>query len=36
VIAGASKADQVVTNAEAGQWAPNPEDLVALDEITAP
>jgi aryl-alcohol dehydrogenase-like predicted oxidoreductase len=36
VIAGASKADQVVTNAEAGQWEPTPEDLVALDEITAP
>ena len=36
VIAGASKADQVLTNAEAGQWEPTPEDLVALDEITAP
>jgi aryl-alcohol dehydrogenase-like predicted oxidoreductase len=36
VIAGASKADQVVTNAEAGQWEPTPEDLVALDEVTAP
>nr|CAA9313977.1 MAG: Oxidoreductase [uncultured Nocardioidaceae bacterium] len=36
VIAGASKADQVRTNAEAGQWEPTPEDLVVLDEITAP
>lgn len=36
VIAGASKPEQVVTNAQAGEWEPAPEDLVALDEVTAP
>jgi len=35
VIAGASKAEQVVANAEAGQWQPSLEDLAALDEVTA-
>jgi len=35
VIAGASKAQQVVTNAQAGQWQPSVEDLAALDEVTA-
>jgi aryl-alcohol dehydrogenase-like predicted oxidoreductase len=36
VIAGASKPEQVVTNAEAGRWEPTPEDLAALDRVTAP
>ena len=36
VIAGASKAEQVVANAAAGEWEPTPEDLVALDQVTAP
>lgn len=35
VIAGASKPEQVVTNAQAGRWEPTPEDLGALDEVTA-
>jgi aryl-alcohol dehydrogenase-like predicted oxidoreductase len=35
VIAGASKAEQVVTNAQAGEWQPSLEDLAALDEVTA-
>ena len=34
VIAGASKAEQVVANAAAGEWEPTPEDLAALDEAT--
>jgi aryl-alcohol dehydrogenase-like predicted oxidoreductase len=35
VIAGASKAEQVVANAHAGLWDPSPEDLLALDVVTA-
>ncbi len=35
VIAGASRAEQVVANAAAGEWEPTPEDLVALDQVTA-
>jgi aryl-alcohol dehydrogenase-like predicted oxidoreductase len=35
VIAGASKPDQVRSNAEAGEWEPTLEDLVALEEVTA-
>jgi aryl-alcohol dehydrogenase-like predicted oxidoreductase len=35
VIAGASKPEQVVINAEAGEWQPSLEDLAALDEVTA-
>ncbi len=33
VIAGATKPEQVRTNAAAGLWQPTPEDLAALDEI---
>jgi len=36
VIAGVTSADQVRKNAAAGEWAPSDEDLVALDELTAP
>jgi aryl-alcohol dehydrogenase-like predicted oxidoreductase len=36
VIAGATKPEQVVANVEAGLWEPTPDDLVALDEATAP
>jgi aryl-alcohol dehydrogenase-like predicted oxidoreductase len=36
VIAGASKPEQVVTNAEAGAWEPSLEDLAALDEVMQP
>jgi len=36
VIAGASKPEQVGANAEAGEWEPIAEDLIALDEVTAP
>jgi aryl-alcohol dehydrogenase-like predicted oxidoreductase len=35
VIAGASKPEQVVINAEAGEWQPSLDDLAALDEVTA-
>jgi aryl-alcohol dehydrogenase-like predicted oxidoreductase len=34
VIAGATSAEQVRANAEAGQWEPTDEDLAELDEIT--
>jgi aryl-alcohol dehydrogenase-like predicted oxidoreductase len=33
VIAGATKPEQVATNAAAGDWQPSPEDLAALDEL---
>ncbi|OFE16821.1 aldo/keto reductase [Humibacillus sp. DSM 29435] len=36
VIAGATKVEQVLDNVAAGSWEPSAEDLVALDEITAP
>jgi len=36
VIAGATSADQVRSNAKAGEWTPTLEDLEALDELTAP
>ena len=35
VISGATSGDQVRTNAAALRWAPTPDDLVELDEITA-
>jgi aryl-alcohol dehydrogenase-like predicted oxidoreductase len=35
VIAGATSAEQVRTNAAALRWEPTEEDLVELDEITA-
>lgn len=34
VIAGATSAEQVRTNAAAGEWTPTAEDLVALDDLT--
>lgn len=34
VICGASRPDQVVSNAAAMEWVPTAEDLAALDEIT--
>ncbi len=34
VIAGATKPEQVRSNAEAGLWEPSPADLAALDELT--
>lgn len=34
VIAGATSADQVRSNARAVEWAPTPEDLDALDKLT--
>ncbi len=36
VIAGATKVEQVRLNVDAGSWEPSAEDLVVLDEITAP
>lgn len=33
VIAGATKPEQIRTNAEAASWLPAPEDLAALDKI---
>ena len=36
VIAGATTPEQVVDNVTAGSWEPSAEDLVVLDEITAP
>lgn len=36
VIAGATRAEQVVENVRAGLWEPNAEDLAELDDITAP
>ncbi len=36
VISGATRGDQVRTNAAALGWQPTPEDLAALDEATAP
>ena len=36
VIAGATRAEQVVENVRAGLWEPTAEDLAELDEITTP
>ena len=36
VIAGATSPEQVAANVEAGRWEPTADDLVALDEATAP
>lgn len=36
VIAGATKPEQVIANAEAVQWSPSPADLAALDEVVPP
>jgi aryl-alcohol dehydrogenase-like predicted oxidoreductase len=36
VIAGATSADQVSSNAAAGGWEPSAEDLAALDQIVPP
>lgn len=36
VIAGASRPDQVRANVAAADWEPGAQDLVALDELTAP
>ena len=36
VIAGATTADQVRANADAGRWEPTADDLAELNEITAP
>jgi aryl-alcohol dehydrogenase-like predicted oxidoreductase len=36
VIAGATSADQLRTNAAAGEWEPDDADLAELDEIVAP
>jgi aryl-alcohol dehydrogenase-like predicted oxidoreductase len=33
VIAGATTAEQVTANVEAGQWRPEPEDLAAIDKL---
>jgi aryl-alcohol dehydrogenase-like predicted oxidoreductase len=35
VIAGATKPEQVRANAAAGRWAPNEDDLAALDDLLA-
>jgi aryl-alcohol dehydrogenase-like predicted oxidoreductase len=35
VIAGATSADQVTSNAVAGQWQPSPEELAEIEAITA-
>ncbi|MDP9317795.1 MAG: aldo/keto reductase, partial [Actinomycetota bacterium] len=35
VIAGATSAEQVVANVNAGKWEPTDQDLAALDELTA-
>jgi aryl-alcohol dehydrogenase-like predicted oxidoreductase len=36
VIAGVTRAEQVLANAEAGLWAPTARDLAELDEVTSP
>ena len=36
VIAGATRPEQVEANVQAGGWQPTADDLVALDEATAP
>ena len=36
VIAGASRPEQVHANVAAGSWTPTPDELAAIDEITAP
>lgn len=36
VIAGAMTPEQVRANADAGEWEPEPDDLVALDRIAPP
>jgi aryl-alcohol dehydrogenase-like predicted oxidoreductase len=36
VIAGATRPEQVRSNAAAARWKPSPEDLKALDEISPP
>lgn len=36
IIAGATRAEQVVTNAQAVQWEPSDGDLAAIDAIVAP
>jgi aryl-alcohol dehydrogenase-like predicted oxidoreductase len=36
VIAGATSAEQIIANAAAGEWEPNPEDLAGLDKISPP
>jgi aryl-alcohol dehydrogenase-like predicted oxidoreductase len=36
VIAGATSAEQIAGNVAAGAWRPTAEDLLMLDEITAP
>ena len=33
VIAGATKPEQVRSNAAAGEWEPSPEDLAALNAL---
>ena len=35
VIAGATSADQVRSNAAAGEWVPEPSELAEVDKITA-
>ena len=35
VIAGVTRAEQVLVNAEAGLWAPTARDLAELDEVTS-
>ena len=35
VIAGASRPEQVHANVAAGEWVPTPDELAAIDEITA-
>src|SRR6476661_4040847 len=35
VIAGVTRAEQVLSNAEAGLWAPTARDLAELDEVTS-
>jgi len=35
VIAGVTRAEQVLANAEAGLWAPTARDLAELDEVTS-
>jgi len=36
VIAGATSADQVRANAQAGEWVPDASDLAEIDKITTP
>jgi aryl-alcohol dehydrogenase-like predicted oxidoreductase len=36
VIAGVTRPEQVLANAEAGLWAPTARDLAELDEVTSP